>query len=62
MYTFQFQDGTWRIARGTNSPYEAPMRGEALALYDGVYVSRRDAERALTGLLPRLGKRVYGYG
>jgi hypothetical protein len=47
MYTFQFMDGTWRIAKLTSSQFGPPVRGEALALYNAAYSCRADAVRAI---------------
>lgn len=48
MYSFQFQDGSWRIASFTNSRSPRPQpRTEAYDLFEAPYRSRRDADAAI---------------
>lgn len=48
MYSFQFQDGSWRIASFTNSRSPRPQpRTEAYDFFEAPYRSRRDADAAI---------------
>ena len=48
MYTFQFLDGSWRIDVMTRFAAKRPAYGtEAAKLFDGVYMTRREAEAAI---------------
>lgn len=55
MYTYQFMDGTWRIAKLTNSSFVPPVAGEMRRLYDDAYSSQANAERAIVLILELSG-------
>lgn len=60
MYVFQFCDGTWRLARMTNTAFPLPVKGEARVLFEAVYKNEasayigKEAVRALHKTNPEL--------
>lgn len=58
MYVWQMNDGSWRISLTTQAQYTTPLpladairvNTRAMELYKGVYKTKRDADRAVTGI------------
>jgi hypothetical protein len=53
MYVFQFCDGSWRVARLTNTRFPLPVAGLARSYFEGVY-STEYAARAAMRVVERL--------